>query len=89
MLNVVAQKITVNKISYECPFCYTNKTNTKIYETNKLKNGRIALNRIPTIHSHGNENETISGNWNTYRSSHCIINDKSINIHITDETKRE
>ncbi len=90
MIEVVALKITDKKISYICPFCYTNKTRTKTYKTNKLKNGRISLNRIPTIHYHGNENENNMGNWSTNRTSHCSVNEfQNIRINITNETLRE
>jgi len=89
MIDVNATKITKSKIFYECPFCFTNKSRTRTYPTNILKNGKTAINRIPTIHHHGNEmEETSTVSWNTYRSSHCCHNRESVHIFITDETIR-
>ena len=88
MIDIVATKITSTKIYYECPFCFTNKSHSKTYSSKYFKNGREALNRIPTIHHHGNNRRTIEGNWNTHRSSHCCYNNEEVNIHITDETER-
>ncbi len=88
MINVEASKITKNQIFYECKFCWTNKGKSRTYGTKYLKNGKEAINRIPKEHHHGNENDSIEGNWETYRSSHCTINDEGVKIHITDNTTR-
>ncbi len=88
MVDVIAKIITSKKIFYECPFCYSNKSGSKTYSSNRLKNGRVAISRIPTIHHHGNEHQTTEGNWTTHRTSHCCYNDEGVMIHITDETER-
>ncbi len=88
MIDVVAQSITSKKIFYECPFCFTNKSGSKTFRSKYFKNGKEAINRIPTIHHHGNEHQTNEGNWVTHRCSHCCYNDESVNIHITADTIR-
>ncbi len=87
-IDVTADKITSKKIYYFCPFCFTNKSKTKTFNSRYFKNGNIAINRIPTIHHHGNEFNKIVGNWSTHRTSHCSVNREDVEIHITDETER-
>ena len=88
-INVVADKITPRKIFYTCPFCFTSTSNHYTYDTNKTKGGKIIKNRLPTIHHHGNERQTIEGNWETERTSHCQFNRAHVYIKINEETKRE
>ena len=85
---IIAYKITTTKIFYECPFCFTNKTTGKHYSTNQFKNGRVAQNRFPTIHHHGNETQKLD-NFTTSRSSHCSFVKGEIDLIIDDSTKRE
>ncbi len=89
MVEVVASKITKTQIFYECPFCFTNKGRTQHYPSPYLKNGKLATNRIPTVHRHGNERQSTDDMvWTTHRSSHCMFNQEPVEIHITNETKR-
>ena len=88
MINVEACYVTESTIHYYCPYCWTNSRGKK-FSSNILKNGNIASFRVPTTHTHGNENESTEGNWITHRSSHCTINAEPVDIHITDETERK
>lgn len=88
MIEVIASKITERKIFYNCPFCFSNKEGTKIYPNLLLKNGKEAKHRRNTIHHHGNERQTIEGNWETTRTSHCSINDEQVCIIINEQTQR-
>jgi len=90
-LNVYATKLTINKIYYECPFCYTSSSGYS-HNTNLTKNGKIIKSRKPTIHHHGNCASRSSDpykNRKTIRSSHCLYSDgRSVNIIINDATIR-
>ncbi len=88
MVVVEACYITPTTIQYYCPFCWTNSRGKK-FSSNILKNGNIARFRVPTIHKHGNENESTEGNWVTHRSSHCRFNGEPVDIYITDQTERK
>ncbi len=88
MIEVIASHITPRKIFYNCPFCFSNKDGSKIYPNKFLKNGKEAKHRRQTKHHHGNEMQTIEGNWETHRTSHCRINDESICIIINEQTQR-
>ena len=87
MIEVEATEITERKIFYTCPFCFTNKKRD-IFDSRYLKNGRIAKNRVPTRHHHGNEMRTIEGEWETHRTTHCTVNKECVLIKITENTKR-
>jgi len=89
MMEVEADLITKRKIFYKCPFCWTNKGKLKYYDSQYFKNGNIAPNRIPMMHSHGNDEQTIEGNWETTRGSHCERIEGNLIIHITDNTARQ
>jgi hypothetical protein len=84
---VEACYITPTTIQYYCPCCWTNSQGKK-FKSNKMKNGKVAKYRVPTTHKHGNETESIEGNWVSHRASHCRFNDEPVEIHITDQTER-
>lgn len=91
ILEVTAHLITPNKIYYKCPNCWTTKNGYKIFNTNFYKNGKLVENRVSSIHSHGNEKNSITDNWITYRASHCSVKnltDRNILIKITNKTTR-
>jgi hypothetical protein len=88
MIEVEAAEITDRKIFYNCPFCFTNNKRDRTFDSPFLKNGRRGKNRVPTRHHHGNEMQTVIGNWETHRTSHCSVNSECILIKITDNTKR-
>ena len=86
MVEVIASKISIRKIYYECPFCFTNKSG-KHFKSQFFKNGKLAAGRFPTIHHHGNETQKLD-NFETSRCSHCSENRESVLIKITDQTER-
>ena len=86
-LVIVAHAVSDQKIYYKCPFCFTNRSKTRTYTTLFYKNGREA-NRIPSIHTHGNETGK-KENFTTSRSSHCSYHDGEVQILITDDTIRD
>jgi len=89
MVEVFAKMITKRKIFYDCPYCWTTKGGNIIYDTQYFKNGNIAQNRIPTVHSHGNDSQEIEMvEWEEYRGSHCTICNDSVCIKITENTER-
>lgn len=90
MTRVVAQTITNSEVTYECPHCWSTRKG-EYHATNKFKNGKIAKDRKPTVHRHGNGRELASSfdNGKVFNQiSHCKFVSDEVSIRITEDTKR-
>ncbi len=85
MISIDCNKISIKKLYYTCPFCFTN--GKKVFNSKYFKNGKEAISRQPTIHHHGNETQKLD-NFTTHRSSHCTFSNEDVELHITDNTER-
>ena len=73
---IIAKTIDLDTFCYECPMCFTSYKN----------NGEPTTRAKHLIHRHSSENDI--SNRMEYRISQCINIQKSVIIHITDETRR-
>jgi hypothetical protein len=74
---VRASQISVDKVFFVCPFCWTS------YK----KNGIPTAKAKRVIHTHGNDGDM--DNRVIHRVAHCDNNYKSFFIGITEQTNRE
>ena len=75
-MDIIAKTIDLETFAYECPDCWTS------YK----KNGEPTLRAKKKIHRHGSSG--ILSNRIENRVTHCLKHNKTVDIHITDETRR-
>ncbi|MBC8307152.1 MAG: hypothetical protein H8E55_66745 [Pelagibacterales bacterium] len=71
-------------IHYECPYCWT--VGHKIKASPYKKNGYPYVYAHPTIHRHGSNRGKI-GYGIQHRTSHCTVNNESVEICIDETTE--
>ncbi len=87
-LLVPAKYVSIDKIYYECPFCWTCRRTKRQFSSNRRGTGRIVKSRVPTLHHHGNETRKINHDFKTSRSSHCQFNDTPVDIFVSKYTEQ-
>lgn len=82
---VYCTKLTETSISFECPYCWVNKTGTR-FNSEYFKNGSLS-SRVPGIHNHGSNSNY--KNRIEPRGSHCPFYKGNFDIIINDNTKKD
>ena len=84
---VYAKTISKEKISYECPYCYTLRSKIIVFSPFN-KYGMPYKSAKRTIHYHGNHSETLEDR-DFYRMGHCTsIDNCEMRIIVDEKTKR-